>query len=88
MHFVKNVMSDEFSTSADYYITVNMSDLHHPFGICVEEKTGKRETADNIYTTALEAMDAARRFADSNILPGNLRDVICDELTARILLKS
>lgn len=80
MYLVKSVKIKEISAEADYYITVNIENIYHPFGIKVQIRGGESEEAGGIYTTAAEAKAEAERFAEHEVLPGNLRDIIRDGL--------
>lgn len=85
MFYVTNATISEINLTAEYYITVDMNNIDKPFGIKVQVRGGGCETVNNIYTTAAEALAAARRFAENTVLPNTLRDIIRDELMELVL---
>ena len=84
VYFVKSVLIEEIGDTADYFITVDMDNINRPFGIKVQLRGGESEEARHAYTTAVEAYSAAVRFAENQVLPNTLRDIIRDELVSSI----
>lgn len=84
VYFVKSVLIEEIKDTADYFITVDMDNINRPFGIKVQLRGGESEEARHAYTTAVEAYSAAVRFAENQVLPNTLRDIIRDELVSSI----
>lgn len=84
MYFVKSEYIEELEDTADYFIIIDMDNLDRPFGVKVELRGGGSEEAHHAYTTASEAYSAALRFAECQVLPHTLRDIIRDEIISMI----